>query len=163
MARNPPIPWIVAPPQREHVVGNFDDDALVPTLLWIFLGEDQIADANLVPIPGQVGGRPGWPRPGSTAACSTRRRWRLTEISVRGGGDQFVVQVAANERHEGSTRRMNPADRQPSGNFGDLGVIARQDVELQLGCSFDGETGVLSAKPGRLRLAAAIDAEQNQR
>ena len=85
------------------------------------------------------------------------------EISVRGGCDQPVVQVAANERHECSASRMNPADRQPSGNLGNPWVIARQNVELQLGCGFDGEAGVLPSEPCPLRLAAAIDAEQDQR
>ena len=58
---------------------------------------------------------------------------------------------------------MNPADRQPSGNLGNPWVIARQNIELQLGCGFDGEAGVLPSEPGPLRFAAAIDAEQNQR
>jgi hypothetical protein len=84
------------------------------------------------------------------------------EISVRSGSDEPVVEVAANERHEGPAGRMNPADRQPSDNLGNLRVIARQNIELQLGGGLDGEAGVLPAKPCRLRLAAAIDAEQNQ-
>ena len=127
------------------------------------MGDDQVADADLVPIPRQVGGRPRWPRPGSTAAGSTRWRGWLTEISVRGGGNQLLVQVTPNERHECSAGRMNPADRQPRGNLGNSRVVARQNIELQLGCGFDGEVGVLPSKPCRLRLAAAVDSEQNQR
>ena len=53
--------------------------------------------------------------------------------------------------------RMNPANRQPSGNLGDLGVVAGQHIELQLGCGFRGQAGVLLSKPGPLRLAAAIN------
>ena len=85
------------------------------------------------------------------------------EIAVRGGGNKPVVEVAANERHERSARGMNPADRQPSGDLRNLRVIARQDIELQLGRGFDGEAGVLSSKPCPLQFAAIIDAKQNQR
>ena len=53
---------------------------------------------------------------------------------------------------------MNPTDRQPRGNLGNFWVSARKNVELQLGCGFDGKAGVLLSEPGRLRLAAAIDA-----
>ena len=53
---------------------------------------------------------------------------------------------------------MNPADRQPRGNVGNFWVSARKNVELELGCSFDRKAGVVLSEPGRLRLAAAIDA-----
>jgi hypothetical protein len=53
-------------------------------------------------------------------------------VSVRSGGDQLVVEVVANERHEHAAGRMNPANRQPSGNLGDLWVVAGQHVQLQL-------------------------------
>jgi hypothetical protein len=76
---------------------------------------------------------------------------------------QLVVQVPANERNERSASRMNPADRQPRGNLGNPWVIGRQNVELQLGRGFDGEAGVLPSKPCPLRLAAAVDAEQDDR
>ena len=84
-------------------------------------------------------------------------------VSIRGGSDQLVIEVAANERHERATGRMNPANRQPSGNLGDLWVIATQNSKLQLGRGFDREAGVLLSKPCRLRLAVAVDAEQNDR
>src|SRR5690348_9240667 len=47
---------------------------------------------------------------------------------------------------------MNPANRQPSGDLGDLRVLARQHIELQLAGGFDGETGVLLSEPGALGL-----------
>ena len=84
-------------------------------------------------------------------------------VPVRSGGDQLVVEVVANERHERAAGRMNPANRQPRGNLGDLGVIAGQHVQLQLAGGFQGQAGVLLSKPGPFRLAATIDAEQNQR
>ena len=64
-------------------------------------------------------------------------------VSIRGGSDQLVIQVATNERHERATGRMNPANRQPSRNFGDPWVIATQNSKLQLGRGFDREAGVL--------------------
>jgi hypothetical protein len=84
-------------------------------------------------------------------------------VPVCSGGDQLVVEVVANERHEHAASSMNPANRQPRGNFGDLWVIACQHVQLQLGCGFQGQAGMLSSKPCRLGLAATIDTEQNQR
>jgi hypothetical protein len=68
-----------------------------------------------------------------------------------------------NEWHEGPARRVNPTDRQPRGNLGNFWVSARKNVELQLGCSFDRKVGVVPSEPGRLRLAAAIEPEQNYR
>ena len=73
-----------------------------------------------------------------------------------------VVEVAADERHERSASRMNPANWQPSGNLRDLWVIARENFELQLGRGFHGQAGVLLSESCPLRLAAAIDTEQNQ-
>jgi hypothetical protein len=84
-------------------------------------------------------------------------------VPVRSGGDQLVVEVVANERHERAARRMNPANRQPSGNLRDLWVVAGQHVKLQLAGGFQGQAGVLLSKPSPLGLAATIDAEQNQR
>jgi hypothetical protein len=46
---------VIAPAQREHVANSFDDDALVPAVLQTFLKEDQIPDADLLPIPRQLG------------------------------------------------------------------------------------------------------------
>ena len=57
-------------------------------------------------------------------------------VSIRSGSEKLVVEVAANERHERSPGRMNSANRQPSGNFSDLGITARQHSQLQLGCGF---------------------------
>jgi len=84
-------------------------------------------------------------------------------VSIRSGGDQLVVEVVANERHEHAAGRMNAANRQPRGNLDDLRVIACQHVQLQLAGGFQGQAGVLLSKRGPLRLAAAINAEQNQR
>jgi hypothetical protein len=84
-------------------------------------------------------------------------------VSVRGGRDQLVIEVAANERHEGTAGRVNPANRQPSHDFGDLWVIAGQNFELQLVCGLDSEAGILLSEPCRLRLTVAVDAEQNDR
>jgi hypothetical protein len=84
-------------------------------------------------------------------------------VSVRGGCDQLVIEIAANERHEGAAGRVNPANRQPSDDFGDLWVIAGQNCELQLVCGLDSEARVLLSEPCRLRLAVAVDAEQNNR
>ena len=64
-------------------------------------------------------------------------------VSIRGGRDQLVVEVAANERHERAAGRMNPANRQPSGNLGNLWVIAAQNSKLQLVRGFNREAGVL--------------------
>ena len=126
------------------------------------LGDDQIADADLLPIPRQVGRRPAWGFDPDAPEDPLRRAGWMG-VSVRGGGDQLVVEVAANERHERSAGRMNPANRQPSGNLGDLWVIAGQHLQLQLGCGFHGQAGMLLSEPCPLRLAAAVDAEQNQR
>jgi hypothetical protein len=57
MARKPTLPRVVAPAQREHVANSFDDECLVPAVLQTVLKEHQIADADLVPIPGQTRGR----------------------------------------------------------------------------------------------------------
>jgi hypothetical protein len=84
-------------------------------------------------------------------------------VPVRSGGEQLVVEVVANKRHERAASRMNPANRQPSGNLGDLRVVARQHVQLQLGCGFHGQAGVLLSEPCCLGLAATIDTEQNHR
>ena len=73
-------------------------------------------------------------------------------VSIRGGSDQLVIEVAANERHERAAGRMNRANRQPSGNFGDPWVIATQNSKLQLGCGFDSKAGVLLSEPCCLRL-----------
>src|SRR4029077_17592246 len=83
-------------------------------------------------------------------------------VSIRSGCDQLVIEVAANERHEGAASGMDPANRQLSGQVGNLRVIARKNFELQLGGGLDGQIGVLLAEPGRLGFAAAIDAEQDQ-
>jgi hypothetical protein len=82
-------------------------------------------------------------------------------VPVRSGCDQLVVEVAANERDERAASGMDPANRQLSGKVGNLGVVARQNLELQLGSGFQGEAGVLLSEPGCLRLATAIDAEQD--
>src|SRR4029077_2491109 len=112
MARKPACPRVVAPAQREHVANSFDGEALVPAVLQTFLKEDQIADADLLPIPRELGRCPRWPRPGSIPARSAgRRRWRLREIAVSGGGQQQVVEVAVNERHESSASGMHAASR----------------------------------------------------
>jgi hypothetical protein len=58
---------------------------------------------------------------------------------------------------------MNLADRQPTGNLSDLRIAARQYVQLQLLGGFYSEASVLFPEPGRLWLAATVDAEQNQR
>jgi hypothetical protein len=59
-------------------------------------------------------------------------------VPVSSGCERLIVEVAANERHEGAAGRMNSANRQPSGNLCDLWVIARQNLELQLGRGFHG-------------------------
>ena len=59
-------------------------------------------------------------------------------VPVRSGGNQLVVQVAANERHERSPSRMDPADRQPISELCHVRVAAREHVELQLGGGFQG-------------------------
>jgi hypothetical protein len=58
---------------------------------------------------------------------------------------------------------MNLADRQPTDNLGDLWVTARQHSQLQLLGGFYSEASMLFSEPGRLWLAATVDAEQNQR
>ena len=83
------------------------------------------------------------------------------QIAVR-GGDQLVVEVAANERHERSASRMHSTNRQSCRNLGNVRVVAGQHLQLQLACGLDGQAGMLFAEPGRLGFAAAIDAEQNQ-
>ena len=59
MARKPACPGPVAPAQREHVANSFDDDGLVPAVLQTFLKEDQIPDADLLPLRGSLGDDPG--------------------------------------------------------------------------------------------------------
>ena len=49
-------------------------------------------------------------------------------VSICSGCYQFVIEVAANERHERSASGMHAANRQPSGNLGDL-VLASQSRE----------------------------------
>ena len=83
-------------------------------------------------------------------------------VSIRRGCNQLVVEVAPNERHERPASRMNAAYGQPSGNFGDLWVIAGQNFELQLGRGFHGQAGMVLSETRPLRLAAVVDAEQNQ-
>jgi hypothetical protein len=39
---------------REHIVGDFDHDGVVPAVLSILFGDDQIADADLLPIARQL-------------------------------------------------------------------------------------------------------------
>ncbi len=51
----------------------------------------------------------------------------------------------------------------PSGKVGNLRVVARQNLELQLGCGFLGEAGMLLSEPCCLRLAATVDAKQHHR
>ena len=82
-------------------------------------------------------------------------------VPVSSGSDQSVVEVAANERHKSPSGRMDPANRQPGGKVGNLWVVARQNLQLQLGCGFQGEAGMLLSEPGSLRLAATIDAKQH--
>ena len=53
-------------------------------------------------------------------------------VSIRSGCYQFVVEVAANERHEGAASGMDPANRQLSGQVGNLRVLAGQNLQLQL-------------------------------
>src|SRR6516165_9311587 len=60
-------------------------------------------------------------------------------------------------------RSHEPGRPAAARHLGNSRVVARQNIELQLGCGFDGEVGVLPSKPCRLRLAAAVDSEQNQR
>jgi hypothetical protein len=71
-------------------------------------------------------------------------------VSIRSGCDQLVVEVAANEWHERAASGMDPANRQLSGQVGDLRVLAGQNLQLQLACGLDGQIGVLLAEPGRL-------------
>ena len=83
-------------------------------------------------------------------------------VPVSSGCEQLVVEVAANERHKCPACGMDPADRQLSGQVGNLWVIARQNFQLQLGRSLDSEVGVLLSEPCPLRLAAVVNAEQHQ-
>jgi hypothetical protein len=78
---------------------------------------------------------------------------------IPGRCDKLIVKVAANERHKGSAGRMHAANRQPPDNVGNLWVIGHEDLKLQLGCGFHGEAGMLLSEPGRLRLAATVDAK----
>ena len=55
MAHNSAFPRVIAPTQREHVAVGFGNDGLVPALLRILLGDNQIAKADLLPIPRQIG------------------------------------------------------------------------------------------------------------
>jgi len=55
MAHDPAFPRVIAPTQREHVTVGFGNDGLVPALLRTFLGDNQIAKADLLPIPRQIG------------------------------------------------------------------------------------------------------------
>jgi hypothetical protein len=82
---------------------------------------------------------------------------------VSGRCNKLIVEVAANERHERPASGMDAANRQPSGKVSNLRVIARQNLELQLGCGFPGEAGMLLSETGCLRLAATINAKQHQR
>ena len=151
---------VIAPSQRQHVAVDFDYNRFVRAVFEAFLANDKVAQRDLVPTARQVGVTAWW-----TCRSNARVRqpnWRCA-IAVTGSGDQPVVEVATNKRHECPARRMNPADWQPSGNLGNGWVIARQHIELQLGCGFDREAGVVPSEPCRLRLAAAVDAEQNQR
>jgi hypothetical protein len=83
-------------------------------------------------------------------------------VPVSSGCEQLIVEVAANERHEGAASGMDSANRQPSSKVGNFRVLAGQNLQLQLACGLDGRIGVLLAEPGRLGFAAAIDTEQNQ-
>ena len=82
---------------------------------------------------------------------------------VSGRCNKLIVEVAANKRHERPAGGMDPANRQPSGQVGNLRIVAHQNLELQLGCGFQGEAGMLLSEPGCLRLAATIDAKQHHR
>jgi hypothetical protein len=84
-------------------------------------------------------------------------------IPVASGCNKLVVEVAANERHERPASGMDPANRQLSDKVSNLRVVARQNLELQLGRGFPGEAGMLLSEPGCLRLAATINAKQHQR
>ena len=67
MAHDVAFPRVIAPTQREHVTVRFDNNGLVPTLLKTLLGDNQIAKADLLPIPRQI--RPGAARcPRSSSA-----------------------------------------------------------------------------------------------
>ena len=56
-------------------------------------------------------------------------------VPVRSGGDQLVVEVVANERHEHAAGRMNAANRQPRGNLGDS-CNWPAAFKARLACSF---------------------------
>jgi hypothetical protein len=84
-------------------------------------------------------------------------------ISVRGNGNQFVVEIAADERHEGFASCVNAANRQPSRDLGYLWAIVGKYLKVQLARGFDGEAGMIFSESRRFRLAAAIDAEQDHR
>ena len=55
MAHDPAFPRVIAPTQREHVTVGFGNDGLVPALFKTLLSDDQIAKADLLPIPRQIG------------------------------------------------------------------------------------------------------------
>jgi putative transposase len=57
MAHNPALPRVITPARREHVAVRLDDDCLVPALVPVQVRDDQIADADLAPVPRQVGRR----------------------------------------------------------------------------------------------------------
>jgi hypothetical protein len=54
MAHDPALPRVVPPAQCEHVTVLLDDDCLVPALPRILICQDEIADADLLPIPRQT-------------------------------------------------------------------------------------------------------------
>jgi hypothetical protein len=124
MAYDSAFARIIAPANSEHVAINFGDYCFKPAVFRALLGDDQIAEADLLPSLGQVGRRTPrrlCPRGSRGSGC---RRACWMSVSVRSGRDQLVLEVTSNERYERAAGRVNPANRQPSGKFGNLWVIA---------------------------------------
>jgi len=127
---------VVTPAQREHVAVALEHDGLPPAFLKRLLGDHQMAYRDLLPVARQVRRRATGGRAGR-ARGPTCRRARWLGVSVRCRREQLVVEVAANERHEGSAGGMNPANRQPSSKLGDLWIVARKNSKLQLASGLD--------------------------
>jgi len=117
---------VIAPTQREHVAVDFNHNRLIPAVFEAFLGNDQIAQCNLVPASRQVGVTAWWICRSSAANVRSRQpNWRRA-IAVTGGSEQLVVQIATDEWHECLAGRMNSPDSAAiSAIFGSSPVMVR--------------------------------------
>jgi hypothetical protein len=143
------VAGVVAGPEGEFVARPANDNRFVPTADQAFLGKDDVAGLDGIPITaGEIG--------------SDWLARVLTGFTVRiDGGDDLFVQVFPDWRDHRWASRMNLASREFGDEISRYSVGNHNHVEAQLFGGGSGLIGLGMGKPGRVRPPITVEAEHD--